>query len=649
MLFSATMPDPIITLARTFMNQPTHIRAEAPHSAAIHDTTEQFVYRAHALDKVELVSRILQANGRGATMIFTRTKRTAQKVADELAERGFKVGAVHGDLGQAAREKSLKAFRTGDIDVLVATDVAARGIDIDDITHVINYQIPEDEQAYVHRIGRTGRAGKTGIAVTLVDWDELARWEMIDKALGLGCPDPAETYSSSPHLYEELDIPTDAKGTVGEPRKAAGQARASGQVRRAARPQPHPQPQAHPRRQVGHRPSRGNGRAGRTRRGRRDRRRRGGIALRPAPSSPSPAQDRGRERRLAEVHLRRMVKPERRTKGDVVAAVAIAAVVAVVAALIWWTSDARATISRPAAAPVPNLAPAKAVPGSLRQLWTAPSPKTTTPLVVAGSVITGDGREVDGRDPATGDTLWSYARDLELCGVTYVYNYAVAVYPDVRGCGQVSTIDAKTGRRGPSRTATPIPKSGCPPTAPPCCRPGTAAWRCGARTWSGCCRTARSTPGSSRARPPRRCAGWCRRQASSTAVSVLEACPKQADLRLTLLQPADEEDTPNLKYVPQPGVVDDSGARVVAVSDTTTAVYVPTPKPTVNIVDETGTTVASTLVPKPPSPNATMSRAGDLITWWTGDSVMVFSANGLRYRYTVSRVGQQHPAGARRP
>jgi len=220
MLFSATMPDPIITLARTFMNQPTHIRAEAPHSAAIHDTTEQFVYRAHALDKVELVSRILQAKGRGATMIFTRTKRTAQKVADELAERGFKVGAVHGDLGQAAREKSLKAFRTGEVDVLVATDVAARGIDIDDITHVINYQIPEDEQAYVHRIGRTGRAGKTGIAVTLVDWDELPRWTMIDKALGLGCPDPAETYSSSPHLYEELDIPTDAKATVGEPRKA---------------------------------------------------------------------------------------------------------------------------------------------------------------------------------------------------------------------------------------------------------------------------------------------------------------------------------------------------------------------------------------------------------------------------------------------
>ena len=104
--------------------------------------------------------------------------------------------------------------------MLVATDVAARGIDIDDVTHVINYQCPEDDQAYIHRIGRTGRAGRTGVAITLVDWDELARWEMIDKALGLGHPAPAETYSSSPHFYEELDIPTDATGTVGPARAA---------------------------------------------------------------------------------------------------------------------------------------------------------------------------------------------------------------------------------------------------------------------------------------------------------------------------------------------------------------------------------------------------------------------------------------------
>jgi hypothetical protein len=133
--------------------------------------------------------------------------------------------------------------------------------------------------------------------------------------------------------------------------------------------------------------------------------------------------------------------------------------------------------------------------------------------------------------------------------------------------------------------------------------------------------------------------------ASSTAVSVLEACPRQADLRLTLLRPADEEDTPDLKYVAQPGVTDGSGARVVAVSDTTTAVYVPTPKPAVNIIDETGATIASTALPKPPSQNATMSVAGDLITWWTGDSVMVFSANGLRYRYSIAPAGRNVPLG----
>jgi len=228
MLFSATMPGPIITLARTFMNQPTHIRAEGVQGSATHDTTEQFAYRAHALDKIEMVARILQAEGRGPTMVFTRTKRTAQKVADELAERGFSVGAVHGDLGQIAREKALKGFRTGEVDVLVATDVAARGIDIDDITHVINYQIPEDEQAYVHRIGRTGRAGKTGIAITLVDWDELERWSMINKVLDLDCPDPAETYSTSPHFYAELGIPAEAGGAIGAARKAQGARKTQG-------------------------------------------------------------------------------------------------------------------------------------------------------------------------------------------------------------------------------------------------------------------------------------------------------------------------------------------------------------------------------------------------------------------------------------
>ncbi|GAC1400797.1 MAG: hypothetical protein NVS4B6_20470 [Mycobacterium sp.] len=340
-----------------------------------------------------------------------------------------------------------------------------------------------------------------------------------------------------------------------------------------------------------------------------------------------------------------MVKPERRTKGDVLAAVAIAAAVAVVVALIWWTSDARATISRVAATPATALPSAKVVPGALRQLWTAPSAKTTTPLVIAGNVVTGNERGVEGRDPATGATRWSYARDRELCGVSYVYNYAVAVYPDVRGCGQVSTIDSKTGHRGPSRTAYADPEVRLSSDGTTVLSAGDSRlelWRSDmVRMLSYGSLDARIKPGT----PASPICRLVDAQASSRAVSVLESCPKQNDLRLTLLRPADEEDTPNVKYVPLPGVVEDHGARVVAVSDTTTAVYVPTPRPTVNIVDETGATVASTLVPKAPAPNATMSLTGDLITWWTGDSVMVFSASGLRYRYTVSPSGSNMPLG----
>ncbi len=216
MLFSATMPGAIVALARRYMSQPTHIRAMGDENENAHTVkaVEQFVYRAHAMDKVEMLSRMLQANGRGLTIIFSRTKRTAAKVADELVERGFAAAAIHGDLGQGAREQALRAFRNGKVDILVATDVAARGIDVENVTHVINYQCPEDEKTYLHRIGRTARAGNTGVAVTFVDWDDLHRWALINKTLDLGIPEPQETYSSSDHLYSDLDIPTDAKGRL---------------------------------------------------------------------------------------------------------------------------------------------------------------------------------------------------------------------------------------------------------------------------------------------------------------------------------------------------------------------------------------------------------------------------------------------------
>jgi len=215
MLFSATMPGDIIALARRFMNQPIHIRTQdSEDEGAVVTRIKQHVLRAHAMDKIEMLARILQAEGRGPTMVFCRTKRTCQKTAEDLMERGFKAAPIHGDLGQSAREKALGDFKAGKSDVLVATDVAARGIDIDGITHVINYQCPEDEKTYVHRIGRTARAGAHGIAVTFVDWDELARWKMINQVLDLGLPEPEETYSSSPHLYEVLDIPAGSTGRI---------------------------------------------------------------------------------------------------------------------------------------------------------------------------------------------------------------------------------------------------------------------------------------------------------------------------------------------------------------------------------------------------------------------------------------------------
>ncbi|MFE1847784.1 DEAD/DEAH box helicase [Streptomyces sp. NPDC059515] len=215
MLFSATMPGAVIGLARRYMSQPTHIRATAPDDeGATVANTKQYVYRAHNMDKPEMVARILQAEGRGLVMVFCRTKRTAADLADQLKQRGFASGAVHGDLGQGAREQALRAFRNGKVDVLVCTDVAARGIDVEGVTHVINYQTPEDEKTYLHRIGRTGRAGAKGTAITLVDWDDIPRWQLINKALDLGLGDPQETYSTSPHLYTDLGIPEGTKGVL---------------------------------------------------------------------------------------------------------------------------------------------------------------------------------------------------------------------------------------------------------------------------------------------------------------------------------------------------------------------------------------------------------------------------------------------------
>ncbi|ALC05232.1 helicase [Corynebacterium deserti GIMN1.010] len=222
MLFSATMPSAILTLARSFLDKPVHIRAETSDASATHKNTRQVVFMAHKMDKEAITAKILQSEGRGKTIIFARTKRTAAQVAEDLAQRGFSVGSVHGDMGQPARERSLNAFRSGKIDILVATDVAARGIDVDDVTHVINFQTPDDPMTYVHRIGRTGRAGHDGIAITLVGYDEALKWTVIDSELDLGQPNPPQWFSTSPELYDALSIPDTATDRIGPPTKVLG-------------------------------------------------------------------------------------------------------------------------------------------------------------------------------------------------------------------------------------------------------------------------------------------------------------------------------------------------------------------------------------------------------------------------------------------
>src|SRR6478736_6919577 len=211
------MPSAIVSLARIHMRHPMNIRAESSYDTTMVPATAQFIYQAHDLDKPEIIGRVLQAEDAEKIIVFTRTKRQAQRVADDLAERGFLASPLHGDMAQVAREKALARFREDKIRVLVATDVAARGIDVRGVSHVINYTCPEDEKTYIHRIGRTGRAGATGIAITFVDWADLARWKMINKALDLPFDEPLETYSSSEHLFHDQGIPPGTKGRIVDP------------------------------------------------------------------------------------------------------------------------------------------------------------------------------------------------------------------------------------------------------------------------------------------------------------------------------------------------------------------------------------------------------------------------------------------------
>ena len=342
-----------------------------------------------------------------------------------------------------------------------------------------------------------------------------------------------------------------------------------------------------------------------------------------------------------------MVRPERRTRGDVLAAAAIAAVVALVIAAFWWNSSARTTVSRPAATAAANLKAPQAVPVSLQQRWTAPSGKTRGPLVVSNTAITGDGHAVEGRDPQTGEQRWLYARDLELCGVSYVYDLVVAVYPDDRGCGQVSGLKAGTGQRGPTRTSYADKQVVVSSDGSAVLSYGPTRlelWR------SDLVRMLSYGELDARVKPVNTAVGrgctLMSAAASDASAAVLEACPSSPDLQLTLLKPAKEEDEPDTKRVPLPGLPADSDARVLAVSGTTAAVYLPTPRPVVAVYDDTGNRVSATELRVPPQLGAgpAVTRAGDYLTWWTGTSVMVFDTT-LDYRFTIDGTGDSTALG----
>ncbi|WP_179315844.1 DEAD/DEAH box helicase [Winogradskyella undariae] len=180
-LFSATMPKEVATIAKKFMDNPTEITVGNKNESTSNVTHEY--YLVNARDRYQALKRLADANPDIFSVIFCRTKRDTQKVAENLIEDGYSAGALHGDLSQNQRDLVMKSFRNNQIQMLVATDVAARGIDVDDITHVINYQLPDEPEIYTHRSGRTGRAGKTGISMVIVSKSEVRKIKGIERII----------------------------------------------------------------------------------------------------------------------------------------------------------------------------------------------------------------------------------------------------------------------------------------------------------------------------------------------------------------------------------------------------------------------------------------------------------------------------------
>lgn len=206
MLFSATMPTEVVKLARRYLDQPTFMRADAePLETA--PNVEQHFFQVHRMDKPRVLARILQTPERGGVYVFVRTKHMADRLVRELEDLGSAAIAIHGDLRQSTREKNLDKFRDGSATVLVATEVAARGLDVEGVTHVVNYDCPDDEKMYLHRIGRTARAGNKGAAITFAEFNEVDRLNVIRKKVGATERPVEAVFSPSERLTELFDLP----------------------------------------------------------------------------------------------------------------------------------------------------------------------------------------------------------------------------------------------------------------------------------------------------------------------------------------------------------------------------------------------------------------------------------------------------------
>ncbi|RYY94569.1 MAG: DEAD/DEAH box helicase, partial [Chitinophagaceae bacterium] len=198
LFFSATMPTEVTALAQSILYKPERVEVAPVSSTA--ETVDQSVYYVNGKDKMDLLVHILQEQKIARTLVFARTKHGADKLAKNLKKAGIRADAIHGDKSQGARQNALASFKEGKLKVLVATDIAARGIDVDALTHVINYDLPNIPESYVHRIGRTGRAGASGIALSFVNGEERAYLKDIQKLINKQIPVIA-------HPYEDRSAP----------------------------------------------------------------------------------------------------------------------------------------------------------------------------------------------------------------------------------------------------------------------------------------------------------------------------------------------------------------------------------------------------------------------------------------------------------